>query len=325
MLIEQIDTFVQKHQLIPQGSKVVLGLSGGPDSVFLLHYLAHRQKKGSISLIAAHLDHEWRPDSAKDEQFCREIAQKNNICYTRCKLSKLSLEYKFNGSTEELGRKARRHFLESVKTEHHADYIALAHHLQDQQETFFIRLIRGATLTGLTAMRPKHGAYVRPLLQVNKREIIIWLEQNNIAYLTDPSNELPTFLRNRIRANVLPALQACDNRFDSNFLTTLNRLKKTEDFLEQLTAEKFNAISSVEKKHLSINIKQFLNLHPVMHYHTLLHWLIVENVPFSPTQAFLDEIIRFLNQPEGKTHHIHKRWSVVKRKGLAFIQTNKSI
>ncbi len=142
MLIEQIDTFVQKHQLIPQGSKVVLGLSGGPDSVFLLHYLAHRQKKGSISLIAAHLDHEWRPDSAKDEQFCREIAQKNNICYTRCKLSKLSLEYKFNGSTEELGRKARRHFLESVKTEHHADYIALAHHLQDQQETFFISLVR---------------------------------------------------------------------------------------------------------------------------------------------------------------------------------------
>ncbi len=174
-------------------------------------------------------------------------------------------------------------------------------------------------------MRPKHGAYVRPLVQANKGEIMIWLEQNNIAYLTDPSNELPTFLRNRIRANVLPALQACDNRFDSNFLTTLNRLKKTEDFLEQLTAEKFNAISSVEKKHLSINIKQFLNLHPVMHYHTLLHWLIVENVPFSPTQAFLDEIIRFLNQPEGKTHHIHKQWSVVKRKGSAFIQTKKNL
>ena len=325
VLIEQIDKFVQKHQLIPTNSKIVLGLSGGPDSVFLLHYLAHLQKKSSISLIAAHLDHEWRPDSAKDEQFCHKIAQKNNVFYVGDKLSKLSLEHKFNGSTEELGRKARRYFLESVKTEHHADYIALAHHLQDQQETFFIRLIRGATLTGLTAMRPKHGAYIRPLLQVNKREIITWLKQNNIAYLTDPSNELPTFLRNRIRANVLPALQACDNRFDANFLTTLNRLKETENFLEQLTAEKFDAISSAEKEHHSINIKQFLNLHPIMHYRTLLHWLIIENVPFSPTQAFLDEIIRFLNQPEGKTHYIHEQWSVVKRKGLAFIQTNKSI
>jgi len=265
------------------------------------------------------LDHEWRSDSYKDEEFCRKMAYNLDVPYMSAKSSKLDITEKFNGSQEELGRKRRRHFFEAVCKNYNADHIALAHHLQDQQETFFIRLIRGAALTGLTAMRPKHGKYIRPLLEVNKTDIINHLNKNNIAYLTDPSNESPQFLRNRIRNTVLPPLQACDKRFDANFLMTLNRLKNSEQFLEQLTKKTFEQISHIENNIVYFNIKKFFALDLVIQYRLIVYWLEHTSVPFSPTQAFLDEIRRFLKQPGSKEHQIHKLWSLIKKKELVHI------
>ncbi len=158
--------------------------------------------------------------------------------------------FKHNGSQEEYGRRLRRHFFEQILREYNADSVALAHHAQDQEETFFIRLIRGSSLTGLTSIKPKNGPYIRPLLETPKAEILAWLHTNNIPYALDKTNESPDYLRNRIRLNVLPALRICDERFEANFLTTLNRLKTTEDFLERLTQKAFEKITT---KHIAKN------------------------------------------------------------------------
>ncbi len=321
MLIEQINQFITKHNLIPVNTKIILGLSGGADSTFLFHLLAEKHRNGTISLVAAHLDHEWRNDSYKDEQFCREMARKLNIPYISAKNSELGVTEKFNGSREELARKMRRHFFKVVCKDYKADSIALAHHLQDQQETLFIRLIRGATLTGLTAMRPKHGNYIRPLLEVNKNDIINYLHTHNIEYINDPSNESPAFLRNRIRHTVLPSLQACDQRFDANFLMTLNRLKDTEQFLQQHAKKILEQISYTENNIVSVDLKQFLALDAVIQYRLLMNWFEQTSVPFPPTQAFLDEIIRFFKQPGSKEHQIHEQWSLVKKKEMVHIRS----
>ena len=154
------------NNLIAESSKIILGLSGGPDSIYLLHKLASLRNTGTIKeLIAAHLDHEWRQDSAKDVAFCKQACKSLNVPFVSKKLSELNLSFK--GSPEEIGRNARRYFLEQIRTKHNADLIALGHHLQDQEETFFIRLIRGTSLSGLCAMWPKKGFYIRPLLQMN--------------------------------------------------------------------------------------------------------------------------------------------------------------
>ena len=213
----------------------------------------------------------------------------------------------------------RRHFFEKVLHEHNADAIALAHHLQDQEETFFIRLIRGSSLTGLTAMKPKHGAYIRPLLETHKIDILAWLHENNIAYATDVTNESSDYLRNRIRMNVLPALRNCDDRFETNFLATLNRLKTTEQFLEQLTQKTFNEISYIQDNQRFININQLIIIDEPLRTRVLMHWLITENVHFPITEAFLDEIIRFLQTPQGGTHNIHEQWSIIKKQNLTYI------
>ena len=319
----KIRKYIKKYNLIPQNTKIILGLSGGPDSVFLLDLLSELQTEGLIQeVIAAHLDHEWRIESPLDEQFCAKIAKKYNTPFTSSRISDLGLELKFEGSKEEMGRKARRYFFEQVRKKYNADTIALAHHAQDQQETFFIRLIRGASLSGLTAMKPKHGHYIRPLLETNKQDLVNYLDTHKIPYLTDPSNISQEFLRNRIRKQVIPALQKCDARFDQNFQTTIHRLQKTEFFLENLTKQTFNEISTESQGVFYVNLKLLLNLDPIILYRILIHWLITQNVKFPISEGFLDEIIKFLKQPGSKKHQLHPNWILARKKGIAHIKTD---
>jgi len=318
-MYQNIEHFIATHALIERNQKIVVGLSGGPDSVFLLYFLASLQSTHNITLIAAHLNHEWRPESSQEQQDCQALAHALHIPFVTTKRSELSASFKHNGSQEEYGRKLRRYFFEKVLNEHNADSIALAHHAQDQEETFFIRLIRGSSLTGLTAIKAKNGHYIRPLLETHKTDILDWLHKQNILYATDKTNDLPDYLRNRIRIEVLPALRKCDERFEINFLTTLNRLKSTELFLERLTQKTFDEISSTDHNQRIINIPQLLNTDEALHHRIVLHWLITENVSFPLSQAFFDEIIRFLKTPHGGTHSIHQNWSLIKKQKTAFL------
>ena len=317
---QNIKTFIAQHHLINAGDKIIVGLSGGPDSVFLLHFLAELSKEIPMTLIVAHLNHEWRQEADQEEQLCRTIAQKLGLQYISAKISELgNIPFKHNGSKEEYARKIRRYFFERIAHEHNATSIALAHHLQDQEETFFIRLIRGSSLTGLTAIKPRNGLYIRPLLETDKNDILNWLHEHTITYALDASNESQNYLRNRIRSTVLPALRACDERFGNNFVATLNRLKETEDFLHRLTTQTFAQIACTKDSIHIISIPDLLAIDCALHHRIILHWLIKENVPFPTTQAFFDEFIRFLKNPSGGTHAIHEQWSIVKKNKTAFL------
>ena len=318
-LFPHINQYCKQHQLIPHGSKIIVGLSGGPDSVFLLYALNSIKDAYNMSLVAAHLNHEWREEAEKDAQFCQALAQKLGIQFESQKISELNLLLKFNGSKEEIGRKARRAFFEKIKTKYEAQAIALGHHAQDQQETFFIRLVRGASLSGLCAMKPKDGDYIRPLLKINKADILAYLQINDIDYLTDPSNVSDAYLRNRIRKKVLPALEEVDARFNQNFENTLDRLQETEEFLTQLTIQTFNTITQSEAETIKIDIEQLLSLQPIMPYRVILHWLISHKVKFPLSQSFLDELIRFLLSTESKEHQLHQNWRIIKKRNWALI------
>jgi tRNA(Ile)-lysidine synthase len=315
----KIENFIVNNHLIKSGNVIIVGLSGGPDSVFLLYFLLSLQQKYNLSLIAAHFNHEWRAQADQEQHDCATLAKTLNIPFITAKRSELSFPFKHNGSQEEYGRKMRRYFFEQVLREHNADAIALAHHLQDQEETFFIRLIRGSSLTGLTAIKAKHGTYIRPLLETHKADMLAWLHANNIQYAIDHTNESVDYLRNRIRMKVLPALRECDDRFEANFLATLNRLKTTEHFLEKLTHKTFHEISSVQDNQRYVDVDQFIAVDEPLRTRVLMHWLIIENVQFATTQAFLDEIIRFIASHQGGTHAAHQQWSVVKKRKTMFL------
>ena len=306
---------IEYKNVIPDKSTIIVGLSGGPDSVFLLHFLISLRDQKNLTLIAAHLDHGWRKDSANDAQFCKELTHSLSVQFENATLQELKLTFKFNGSKEEIGRKARRAFFESLVQKYNANAIALAHHFDDQEETFFIRLIRGASLSGLTGMKAKEGLYIRPLLALRKAEILSYLDEHKIPYLTDPSNESPEFLRNRIRNTAIPALRACDDRFDNNFESTLENLQQTEEFLQQFAQKKLNEITTNQ----SLIIEQLLVLHPILRNKIIIAWLIENKVPFTPSAGLIDEIVRFLQQSGDGQHIFYGKWKIHKQDGKATI------
>lgn len=309
-LFEHISRFCQEHSLFTPGSTMVVGLSGGPDSVFLLHYLADLRHESNLKLIAAHLDHGWRTESSQDAQFCQDLATRYQIPIIIKHLKEIPISSKPTGSKEELGRNARRAFFESVAKEYNAQAIALAHHADDQMETFFMRLIRGASLTGLAGMKAKDELYIRPLLSISKIEILDYLHKHKILYVIDPSNQSNEYLRNRIRNSVIPALKACDDRFEKNFASTHEKLIETEEFLQELCAAQLQEIMDENK---GLNIQKLLALHPVLRNRLLINWLIMHKVPFTPSQGLLDEIVRFLENTKSNTHTLYQKWQLIKK------------
>lgn len=306
--------------LISPDATIIVAFSGGPDSVYLLHQLVLLKRAGRVKeIIAAHLDHEWRAESGNDARLCAAIAQKYGVIFISKKISELKLAAKWNGSQEEIGRKARQFFLMSVMRNYDADAIALGHHADDQEETFFIRLLRGTSLTGLCGMTPKSGPYIRPLLELSKKTIVDFLDQHKIPYLIDPTNQSLDYLRNRLRLKVLPALRACDERFDHALLSTMKRLQQTEEFLQALTHERFAAMSREIDGTLYLDGRLFAQEPAVMQQRLLMRWLTSAGVSFTPTEQFLQEITRFLLQPTGGNHKMGSDWSIAKKKNWATI------
>lgn len=324
IILEKITQYIKKHFLLKADNTIIIGLSGGPDSVFLLHILIALQPTYNLTLIAAHLNHEWRTEADAEEEMCCALAQQHNIPFISQKLSALKSTQKYNGSKEEFARRMRRQFLEHVAHKYNAQSIALGHHAQDQQETFFIRLIRGTSLTGLIGMQPRHGLYIRPLLETNKSDILDWLKTHTIGYAIDSSNESDDYLRNRIRKNVLPAIVTCDNRWDKNFLTTINRLTQDNALLNDIAKTTLETLTSTLDDNKVICLKQFLSTHPSLHHRIIILWLIQNDVQFPVTQAFLDEIIRFFSHARGGVHKVRGEWDIIKKGGFVWIVKGKS-
>lgn len=305
--------------------KIILGLSGGPDSVFLFYFLKELHEKNKITLICAHLDHEWRTNSIDDVKFCDNLCKKYKIDFHFGKATKLSLNLKFNGSKEDIGRKLRRHFFENLLKNENANYIALAQHQQDQQETFIWRIIRGSSLSGLTCMKKINLPYIRPLLNTSKNEILEYLEKNKIEYLNDHTNESDLFLRNRIRKYVIPEIEKCDSRFSKKLETTLENLQEEDLFLNKLAHKEFETVFKLLKKDdkniLVGNLKGFLSLDPILQKRVLIKFFIEENVGFTPSQNFLNEALRFLKNPNGGTHQLGQNWKIHKLKQQFWISS----
>lgn len=318
-LQERIRKFIDFHKLLVHDQTIIVGCSGGPDSLFLVHALYALRSEYNLTIVIAHLDHEWRPESARDLAFCADVAAALGLPFVAAKAAEIALPKESKGSREDLGRLQRRAFFESVAQQHDNAIIALGHHADDQQETFFIRLLRGAGVTGLAGIRVRDGRYIHPLLCCTKEEIVTTLEKNKIPFLVDVTNTSDQFLRNRIRLNVIPALRQCDARFDESINRTMSHLRDADDFLIAHTQELFTTCSVLENNKRSIDITKLFALHPFMQRRVLLHWFITEQVHFVPSDAFFEEIIRFLHNKKSMEHTLYQTWSIIKKGSFLFI------
>lgn len=294
---------------------VILGLSGGPDSVYLLYLLKRLHDDGALTFHAAHLNHGWRTSASDDAVFCIKLCVRLGIPVTV--RNSYTTETKENGSQEARGRTLRRTFFKELKQRYQADGVLLAHHMQDQQETFFLRMLRGAMLTGLCGMRDITDFYIRPLLKVHKHEIISYLCHNNIPYRIDDTNESYTYLRNRVRLQVIPALRAADSRFDATFQRLIKHLQADEALLHKLTLRTFNNVFNSERQGTR---SRFIACDHHLQRRVIMYWLVKEQVPFVPQETFLQEILRFIRHLAGGSHQLNNRWRLVKSKDLFWLE-----
>jgi tRNA(Ile)-lysidine synthase len=323
-MLNIVRTCIIDNSLIKAGQTIIIGLSGGPDSVCMTHLLAQLAPSIGFTVIAAHFDHQWRSDSALDAQFCEQFCKTLNIKFIAGQADTITVEHKKTGSAEADARNLRRSFLESIAREHQAESIALAHHQQDQHETFLIRLIRGATIAGLASMRIHHGNYIRPLLTCTKEQILAYLQEHNLQFRQDPSNNSQSFLRNRIRTNVIPALQACDARFAHNANNTIAAIQQADSFLERIVHSAYQQVSVTQYSNDSspstrLSVSKLQQLDSFLHKRIVLHWLIAHEVPFTVSDKFLSEVTRFLFRPSGGKHSLHPEWYINKKQGWCTI------
>lgn len=187
---------------------LVAGLSGGADSVSLLHALHALAGQDGFRLVAAHLDHGLRPDSARDAAFCRRLCRTLGVPLRVGRADVRARAARDGGGIEEAARLERHAFLEAVRLREGALWIVLAHTRDDQAETVLLRLLRGSGSAGLGAMRARAGRLLRPMLRVSRQDVLDHLAAHGLAWREDPSNADPAFLRNRIRHELIPYLES---------------------------------------------------------------------------------------------------------------------
>jgi len=189
------------------GQRVVVGLSGGADSVALLDVMAAVSRHRGFTVVAAHLDHALRPDSARDAAFCRDLCAALGVPFRTARKDVAARRRAEGGGLEEAARGERHAFLRRVKEEEGASWIVLAHTRDDQAETVLLRLLRGAGGLGLSAMRPRAGDLLRPMLALSRRHVLDHLAARSLAWREDPSNADVSIVRNRVRHELIPYLE----------------------------------------------------------------------------------------------------------------------
>jgi tRNA(Ile)-lysidine synthase len=260
-LINKVRDTIKKYQLVRRGDKILVGISGGPDSVALLYILNNLKNELKISLHAAHLDHMLRRGSSKDREFVERFCAKLRVPLTCGQINVRAMAQK--GSVEEIARNARLGFLFKVARKVKGTRIALGHHLDDQAETVLMRILRGTGLYGLGGMLPekeiKGFKIIRPLIEVRRKEIGAFLRQKRLKPILDTSNLQNVYFRNKIRNKLFPFLE---REFSRTIKEVLSRLAETSavDY-EFLNACAQRSLRAVTKSKCQIHLKKFSRLH----------------------------------------------------------------
>ncbi len=280
-MLKEFKSFVEKHNLISKDDRVLLALSGGVDSMVLAKLLILSQQttdngQQSLSIICrdvsntstetansqlafAHCNFHLRgDDSDRDERFVTKFAEENNIPIYIKHFDTEAYAKENSLSIEMAARELRYAWFKELKEIHNFDKVALAHHGDDQIETFFINFLRGSGIKGLKGMKPQNDFYIRPLLWSNRNEIEAFAKENGIQWVEDYTNQETIYLRNKIRHNIIPIFDEMKNNARQSLNFSIDCLSSENDLYRSLLEDKFALIEHVDGNCRSIDVKHFL-------------------------------------------------------------------
>lgn len=293
-------------QYISSNDTLIIAVSGGPDSLALLNIFVDF----SFNIIVAHVNHGIRgKDSNRDEKFVRNLAKSYGF---PCRVKRVKLAGKTH--IEELGRKIRREFFESLREKYKAKWIVTAHTQDDQLETIIFNFIRGSGPKGLSGMQVANGFYLKPLLSISKKEILAYLKSKKLKFCKDRTNNDTKLSRNFIRKRVLPLLEKLNPSLRKTLLRNSAIFSEIENYLKREAKEFLDKHSEGEKL---FNLKDYeflpsaLKTAVIQEAHSRF-----SNMPYSLPIIKVQEITRMLGRKIGNKRIIYGKKGFLLKKGI---------
>ena len=257
---EKVLETIKKYNLIEAGDKIVLGVSGGPDSISMLDILRQLKKEIGFEIYVAHINHMIREEAIDDEKYVQNYCEKNNIEFYTKRIDVPQIANSKKIGTEEAGIKVRYEFFEEILQKTGSNKIAIAHNKNDKIETIIMHLLRGSGLSGLKGIEPiRDNKYIRPLIECERQEIEKYCEENKLVPRIDKTNFENDCTRNKIRNIVIPYVK---EEFNPNIVETMDRLSKVateESNYIETQAQKIYQKLLIEKteKQITLKLKEF--------------------------------------------------------------------
>lgn len=254
-----IDT-IKKYNLIEPEDKIVLGVSGGPDSISMLNILNEIKEELNFEIYVAHINHMIREEAEDDEKYVQKYCEKNNIQFFSQRIDVKQVANNMKTGTEEAGRKIRYDFFEEVMQNVGANKIAIAHNKNDKIETIIMNLLRGSGASGLKGIEPiRDNKYIRPLIECERQEIEQYCEENNLNPRIDKTNFENDYTRNKIRNIIIPYIK---KEFNPNIIETINRLSQVateeSDYIDRQTSKIYqDLLIERNQNQIVLKLKEF--------------------------------------------------------------------
>lgn len=328
MLEEKVLQTIVKNELIKNGDKIVIGVSGGPDSIALLDVLIKLQSKIDFHITVAHVNHMIRQDAINDQRYVEQYCRNKNIpCFVKQeKVEKLAKQKKIG--TEEAGRNLRYNFFNEVLEKTNSNKIATAHTKNDNAETVLMNILRGTGTSGLKGIKAKrNNKYIRPLIECERKEIEEYCSENNLEPRIDKTNMENIYTRNKVRNLLIPYIQ---KEFNPNIIETIDRLSKIandeNEYLELQTIKEYEKIKQEESKdQIILDLKEFNNLDLVIKNRIVLYTI---NRLFGSSSGIekihLQDIVKLCSNNIGNKFLIpNKKVKVLVKNGKIFFIVNK--
>ena len=326
---EKVKEIIKKYNLINTGDKIVLGVSGGPDSIAMLDILRQLKSEMEFEIYVVHINHSIRGEDAdEDEEYVKNYCRKYEIeCFTK-KIDVPTIARTEKIGTEEAGRKVRYEYFEEILKETGSNKIAIAHNKNDNVETIIMHLLRGSGISGLKGIEPiRENKFIKPLIECDRQEIEKYCEENNVQPRIDKTNFENECTRNKIRNIVIPYIK---KEFNPNIIETMTRLSDVisseNDFIENIAKENYNKILVIEgKDKIELKLKEFNLLDEVLKNRIIL---IATKKLFGSTQGIekvnIVDIIKLCNNNIGNKFLMpNKNLKVlIQNKKINFIKIN---
>ena len=326
MLKDEILKTIKTYNLINKKDKIVIGVSGGPDSICLLHVLNSLKQELEIEICVAHINHMIRKVADSETEYVRKFCNDLGIeCFIK-KVDIIKLAKEEKKGTEETGRKVRYDFFDEVLKKTNSNKIATAHNSNDKAETVILNILRGSGISGLKGIEPiRDNKYIRPLIETDRIEIEKYCRENNLNPKYDESNNENIYNRNKIRNEVIPYIK---REFNQNIIKTINRLSNVaaeeNEYMQKITKKEYDNISTTKNDIIILDLKKFNNLELVIKRRIILYTINETLHTIKGIEKVnIDDIIKLCNNNIGNKYltPIKEIKVYVKKGKIYFIKT----